>query len=87
MKGNIPPPPHKIQTDEDKLDTGLQIIKDLDQCLQSGYYRSPDKASNLINELFSCTEAGCVASYDSELKLQRHLDTGKHTEQLEQESI
>ena len=48
--------------------------------------RSADQASNMGNELFSCSEADCVASYDSKLKLQRHLDTGKHTEQLEQES-
>ena len=51
-----------------------------------GYYRSADQASNMSNELFSCSEADCVASYDSKLKLRRHLDTGKHTEQLEQES-
>ena len=78
--------PHKIQTDEDKLDTGLKIIEDLEQYQKFGFYRSPDQASNVSNELFSCTEAGCVASYDSEVKLQRHLDTGKHTKQLERES-
>ena len=37
-------------------------------------------------QLFPCTEPGCIKSYESEEMLEQHLNTGKHTMHVEQES-
>ena len=46
-----------------------------------------DSQDSVSAQLFSCTEEGCVKSYQRFSSLQQHLDWGKHERSLEHETI
>lgn len=49
--------------------------------------KSPDESSDTDNTLFTCSEEGCVKTFQRFSSLQSHLDIGKHKYALERESL
>jgi len=38
-------------------------------------------------EIFSCNESGCVLTFKTKAEADAHMDSGKHTRELESESL
>ena len=68
--------------------TGLTLVSDFgnQECGKMAKKGQASSSSKSMELLFPCTEPGCIKSYESEEMLEQHLDTGKHTMHVEQES-
>ncbi|CAB3988102.1 SURP and G-patch domain-containing 1, partial [Paramuricea clavata] len=49
--------------------------------------KSPDESSDTDDNLFTCSEVGCVKTFQRFSSLQSHLDIGKHKYALERETL
>ncbi|KAK3725268.1 hypothetical protein QZH41_001283 [Actinostola sp. cb2023] len=45
------------------------------------------ESSRQTAEIFSCRETGCVLTFKTEAEAEAHMDTGKHSRELESESV